>query len=57
MAAPRAVGTIAGSATLKDPEALETLVRNGRRTMPAVGAGWTSEQMDALASYLQENAP
>ncbi len=48
---------IAGSATLKDPESLETLVRNGRRTMPAVGAGWTSEQMDALANYLQENAP
>lgn len=48
---------IAGSATLKDPQALETLVRNGRRTMPAVGAGWTSEQMDALANYLQGNAP
>jgi cytochrome c oxidase subunit 2 len=48
---------IAGSATLKDPEALETLVRNGRRTMPAVGEGWSSEQVAALASYLQENAP
>jgi cytochrome c oxidase subunit 2 len=48
---------IAGSATLKDPEALETLVRNGRRTMPAVGAGWTTEQIESLASYLEENAP
>ena len=48
---------IAVSATLKDPEALETLVRNGRRTMPAVGAGWTSEQVESLASYLEENAP
>lgn len=48
---------IAGSATLTDPVALETLVRNGRRTMPAVGAGWTSEQIASLASYLEENAP
>jgi cytochrome c oxidase subunit 2 len=48
---------IAGSATLKDHDALDTLVRNGRRTMPAVGTGWSSEQVDALASYLQENAP
>ncbi len=48
---------IAGSATLKSPQALETLVRNGIRTMPAVGADWTSEQIDALVSYLEENAP
>ena len=48
---------LAGSATLTDPEALENVVRNGRGTMPAVGAGWTSEQMDALADYLQESPP
>ncbi len=48
---------IAGNTILKDEQALETLVRNGRRTMPAVGAGWTSEQIDALATYLQESAP
>jgi cytochrome c oxidase subunit II len=48
---------IAGSPTLTDPVALATLVRNGRRTMPAVGAGWTDEQVDALANYLKENPP
>ena len=48
---------IAGSVLLSDPEAVETLVRNGRRTMPAVGAGWTSEQMNALTTYLQESPP
>jgi cytochrome c oxidase subunit 2 len=48
---------LAGSPVLADPEALENVVRNGRRTMPAVGAGWTSEQMDALIAYLEENPP
>ena len=48
---------LAGSATLTDPEALENVVRNGRGAMPAVGADWTSEQMDALADYLQESPP
>jgi cytochrome c oxidase subunit II len=48
---------IAGSPTLTDPVALANLVRNGRRTMPAVGSGWTDEQVDALATYLKENPP
>ena len=52
---------IAGSPTLSNPQALETLVRNGlvRRTgvMPAVGAEWTDAQIQALASYLEENPP
>jgi len=48
---------IAGSPTLTDPEALGELLRNGRRTMPAVGSGWTDEQVQALASYLEENPP
>lgn len=48
---------IAGSIVLADPAAVEGLVRNGRRTMPAVGSGWTSEQVAALTSYLQENPP
>jgi mono/diheme cytochrome c family protein len=37
--------------------ALAELVRNGRRSMPAVGSGWTDEQVDALATYLEENPP
>jgi cytochrome c oxidase subunit 2 len=48
---------IAGSPTLTDPEALAVLVRNGRRTMPAVGSGWTDEQIAELADYLTENPP
>jgi cytochrome c oxidase subunit 2 len=48
---------IAGSAVLTDPKALEDRVRNGIRTMPAVGAGWSNEQMRALTIYLQENPP
>jgi cytochrome c oxidase subunit II len=48
---------IAGSPTLTDPDALGELVRNGRRTMPAVGSGWTNEQVQALANYLKENPP
>jgi len=52
---------LAGSPLLADPRALETIVRNGRVTrrgrMPAVGAGWTSEQMDALIAHLRENPP
>ncbi len=48
---------LAGSATLADPDAIETIVRNGRGEMPAVGAGWTDEQLDALTGYLQESPP
>ncbi len=52
---------LAGSVVLADPRAVETIVRNGlttrRGTMPAVGAGWTSEQVTALTSYLKENPP
>jgi cytochrome c oxidase subunit 2 len=47
----------AGSPILTDPAALALLVRNGRRTMPAVGAGWTDEQVAALVAYLKENPP
>jgi cytochrome c oxidase subunit 2 len=48
---------IAGSPTLTDPVALGALVRNGKKTMPAVGSEWTDEQIEALASYLKENPP
>ena len=48
---------IAGSPTLTDPDALAALVRNGKGEMPAVGAGWTDEQIEALTAYLQEGLP
>jgi cytochrome c oxidase subunit II len=47
----------AGSPTLTDPAALANIVLNGRRTMPAVGGGWTDEQISSLAAYLKENPP
>ncbi len=48
---------IAGSPALADPDTIEDIVRNGRRTMPAVGSGWSDEQMSALTTYLQESPP
>ena len=48
---------IAGSAMLTDPQAVARIAREGLRTMPAVGAGWSSEQVRALITYLQENPP
>ena len=48
---------IAGSPTLTDAEDLGNLVRNGRGAMPAVGAGWTDEQVTALVDYLTESPP
>jgi mono/diheme cytochrome c family protein len=48
---------IAGSVVLSDPEAIETLVQDGRGAMPAVGSGWTNEQLSALTTYLQESPP
>jgi len=52
---------IATSSILTSPSEVETLIRNGRTgpkgTMPAVGAGWTAEQLTALTSYLKVNPP
>ena len=48
---------LTGSPILQDAEALESVVRNGRRTMPAVGSGWTNEQIEALTNYLEESPP
>jgi cytochrome c oxidase subunit 2 len=48
---------VAGSPTLTDVEDLANLVRNGRGAMPAVGAGWSDEHIEALATYLTESPP
>jgi cytochrome c oxidase subunit 2 len=53
--------SIAGSSLLQDPKSIQSLVQNGRvtpqGTMPAVGSGWSQEQVDALTSYLKEHPP
>jgi cytochrome c oxidase subunit 2 len=51
---------IAGNATLADPTALKTLLRNGRNTqtpgvMPPVGRNWTDAEFNALIQYIQKN--
>jgi cytochrome c oxidase subunit 2 len=48
---------LAGSAALGQSDAIAKLIRTGRGKMPAVGAGWTSEQVSALTSYLKEHPP
>jgi cytochrome c oxidase subunit 2 len=42
---------LGGNTTLADREGLERVVRLGRRTMPAVGQGWTEREFDALYAY------
>ena len=42
---------------LTDERAVAEIVRNGRRTMPAVGADWSDEHIAALVDYLTENPP
>jgi len=46
---------IAGSELLKDPEAVEKLLREGRGDMPPVGRDWDEDEMKALTDYLEQN--
>jgi cytochrome c oxidase subunit 2 len=45
---------LAGSAVVTDPKALEQLLRQGKNRMPAVGATWSPEVMQAATTYLKE---
>ena len=44
---------LAGSAVVADPKELEQLLRQGKNKMPAVGATWSPETMDAATAYLK----
>jgi cytochrome c oxidase subunit 2 len=44
---------IAGSALLAQPQALEALLRQGGKKMPAVGKLWSDDQMKAALAYLK----
>ena len=46
------VGPNLTAATLGNEELVREIVRRGRGGMPAVGQGWTRDQMDALIAYL-----
>jgi heme/copper-type cytochrome/quinol oxidase subunit 2 len=45
-----------GNSLLGDRHGIETLLRNGRNAMPAVGKNWTSAQIDALVAYTKQYA-
>jgi cytochrome c oxidase subunit 2 len=45
---------IAASATIQNRANLDTIVRSGRKEMPAVGESWSKRQMDALFTYLKK---
>lgn len=47
---------IGGNPLLADRKALELLLRQGQRNMPAVGNTWTDEQIDALIAYAKRFA-
>jgi cytochrome c oxidase subunit 2 len=44
---------IAGNALLAQPQALENLLRQGQRKMPAVGKLWNDDEMKAATDYLK----
>jgi cytochrome c oxidase subunit 2 len=52
----RLIGPSLSAAQLEDAARLEDIVRNGGRQMPAVGRGWTDEQMRALTDYARRIA-
>jgi cytochrome c oxidase subunit 2 len=52
----RLIGPSLAAASLQDAEALEQIVRNGQNEMPAVGRGWTDEQMRALTEHAKRVA-
>ena len=47
---------LGGNSLLADRRGIETLLRNGRGQMPAVGFNWTGHQIDALISYTKRFA-
>jgi cytochrome c oxidase subunit 2 len=50
------IGPSLSAAVLQDAEQLEQIVRNGRNKMPAVGRGWSDEQMRALTEFTRRLA-
>jgi mono/diheme cytochrome c family protein len=47
---------LTGNPLLADREALAQLVRNGRGKMPAVGQGWTDEEIASLVAFTKNLA-
>ena len=54
---PELIGpTLKGNPILANRDALSELVRNGQNAMPAVGRGWSEQQMTTLLQYVQRMA-
>jgi cytochrome c oxidase subunit II len=54
---PQLIGpTLRGNPTLADQQQLAQLVRNGRGAMPAVGRGWSDQQIETLLRYTRRVA-
>jgi mono/diheme cytochrome c family protein len=47
---------LTGNPLLADRAAIERIVRNGRGAMPAVGQGWTEEEIDSLVAFTKNLA-
>jgi cytochrome c oxidase subunit 2 len=45
-----------GNPIFSQPDAIKTLLLNGRNKMPAVGRGWSTRQMTALLGYVKRFA-
>jgi cytochrome c oxidase subunit II len=49
-----AIGPAFSASTVANPASVEQIVREGRNEMPAVGAGWSEQQIEALTDYLRQ---
>ncbi|MGC8903730.1 c-type cytochrome [Thermus sp.] len=52
---PPAFPALAGSPNLKDAQMILNIVKNGRGAMPAVGAGFSEEELKAVATYIRNS--
>jgi cytochrome c oxidase subunit 2 len=46
---------LAGNPVASQPTAIEAAVRNGVNTMPAVGEGWSAQELHAVTAYMAES--
>jgi len=52
---PPVMPGLAGNANLKDAAMILNVVKNGRGAMPPVGAGFTEEELKAVATYIRNS--
>lgn len=52
---PPVMPPLAGNASLKDTQMVLAVTKNGRGAMPAVGAGFSEEELKAVATYIRNS--